>query len=112
MSPFWHSAKLILKIKKSLPSARQRALGKEGTELKQYMHYRRCALYRVLKDLPRIKCRAIGEDKILLSATLDKIKHLVIKYFIERQILDIKRHLAKDTLPSTQHRAPLATDGS
>jgi hypothetical protein len=66
----------------------------------------------VLKDLPRIKCRAIGEDKILLSATLDKIKHLVIKYFIERQILDIKRHLAKDTLPSTQHRAPLATDGS
>jgi hypothetical protein len=31
VSPIWHSAKLILKIKKkSLPSARSRALGKEG----------------------------------------------------------------------------------
>ena len=29
VSPIWHSAKLILKIKKSLPSARSRALGKE-----------------------------------------------------------------------------------
>jgi hypothetical protein len=28
VSPIWHSAKLILKIKKSLPSARSRALGK------------------------------------------------------------------------------------
>jgi hypothetical protein len=28
--PIWHSAKFILKIKKTLPSARSRALGKEG----------------------------------------------------------------------------------